>query len=161
MTSASDASPPPFDRLVKALTSTISLKIVMAVTGLLLAGFVLVHMAGNLQVFAGREAINDYAEFMQGLGGLLWVARLGLLTFLLLHVTAAVVLVRRNLQARPERYAGLKQRRTSVAAMYMAELGIVLLLFIIYHLAHFTLGWVHGGLGYELVEMTENGERRD
>ena len=157
----SSGNAPPFDRLVKALTSTISLKIVMAVTGLLGAGFVLFHMAGNLQVFLGREAYNDYAEFMQGLGPAKWAARLGLLTILGLHVGSAVMLVQRNAAARPEAYMGLKQQRTSLAAMYMAELGIVLLLFIAYHLAHFTLGFIHAGYGYELVEATDAGTRRD
>ncbi len=151
------AGAPPFDRLVKALTSTISLKIVMALTGLLGAGFVLFHMAGNLQVFLGRDAFNDYAEFMQGLGALKWAARLGLLTILGLHVASSVALVQRNQKARPERYMGLRQRRTSVAALYMAELGIVLLLFIIYHILHFTIGWVHAdidGINYFALEQT-------
>lgn len=165
MSSASQASANPFDRLVKALTSTISLKIVMMVTGVLGAGFVLSHMLGNLQVFLGRDAYNDYAQFMQGLGGLLWVARLGLLTILALHVTTAVVLIQRNGRARPERYAGPKRRKTNPAALYMAELGIVLLLFIVYHIAHFTMGVVSVEFGdvnyYELQQVTEAGTRRD
>lgn len=163
MSSAVDS--PPFDRLVKALTSTLSLKIVMALTGLAGAGFVLMHMLGNLQVFLGRDAYNDYAEFMQGLGGLLWVARLGLLTILGLHVATAVVLFQRNQKARPERYAGLQQKRTSVAAMYMTELGLVLLFYIIYHIAHFTVGAVHtnfDGIDYYVLEqLGEHGARRD
>lgn len=165
MSSASQASATPLDRLVRALTSTISLKIVMMVTGILGAGFVLGHMLGNLQVFLGRDAYNDYAEFMQGLGGLLWIARGGLLTILVLHVAASVTLFRRNAAARPERYAGLQQRKTNLAALYMAELGIVLLLFIIYHIAHFTMGVVSvdfGGVNYfELQQMTDAGSRRD
>lgn len=165
MSSASQASAPPFDRLVKALTSTISLKIVMAVTGLLGAGFVLFHMAGNLQIFLGRDAYNDYAEFMQGLGALKWAARAGLLALLLAHVGASVALVQRNQRARPERYAKLVQRRTSIAAMYMAELGVVLLLFIGYHIAHFNLGWVNStfnGIDYHaLQQVTEEGARHD
>jgi succinate dehydrogenase / fumarate reductase cytochrome b subunit len=156
---------PPFDRLVKALTSTLSLKIVMALTGLAGAGFVLIHMIGNLQVFLGRDAYNDYAEFMQGLGALKWAARLGLLTILVLHVVTAIVLFRRNQSARPERYAELKPRRTSIAALYMTELGLVLLFFIIYHIAHFTLGVVHGEFNgdpyFTLEQMGENGMRRD
>jgi succinate dehydrogenase / fumarate reductase cytochrome b subunit len=161
----SQASDPPFDRMVKALTSTLSLKIVMAVTGLLGAGFVLFHMAGNLQMFLGRDAYNSYAEFMQGLGAFKWLARGGLLTILALHVTTAVILVQRNQSARPERYAILKPRHTSLAALYMAELGIVLLVFIIYHLAHFTLGLVHHEFGgvdyYALTQATEHGVRHD
>ena len=165
MSSASQASANPLDRLVKALTSTISLKIVMMVTGLLGAGFVFFHMLGNLQVFLGRDAYNDYAEFMQSLGPLLWLARGGLVTILALHVATSIVLFRRNSSARPTPYAGLKQRRTSIAALYMTELGIVLLLFIIYHILHFTSGVVsvdfNGVNHFELQQMGENGLRRD
>jgi succinate dehydrogenase / fumarate reductase cytochrome b subunit len=163
MSSAADS--PPFDRLVKALTSTLSLKIVMALTGLLGAGFVLFHMLGNLQVFLGRDAYNDYAEFMQGLGALKWAARLGLLTILGLHVGTAILLFKRNQSARPERYAELKPRRTSVYALYMTELGLVLLFYIIYHIAHFTVGAVHTDFNgidyYALEQMGPNGLRRD
>jgi succinate dehydrogenase / fumarate reductase, cytochrome b subunit len=165
MSSASQASANPFDRLFKALTSTVSLKIVMMVTGLLGAGFVLFHMLGNLQVFLGRDAYNDYAEFMQSLGGILWIARGGLLTILALHVATSVVLVRRNAAARPDRYAGLKQRKTSLAGLYMAELGVVLVLFIIYHILHFTGGVVSVNFGevnyYDLQQITAEGSRRD
>ncbi|EDM80039.1 succinate dehydrogenase cytochrome B subunit [Plesiocystis pacifica SIR-1] len=157
----SSGNAPPLDRLVKALTSTISLKIVMAVTGIAGAGFVIFHMLGNLQMFLGREAYNTYAEFMQNLGELKWVARLGLLGILFGHVSTAVLLVQRNTAARPEGYYTQKRKRTSVAAVYMAQLGIVLLLFIIYHILHFTGGMIHTDLGYELVEMGPNGARRD
>lgn len=163
--SAGQANLPPFDRLIKALMSTLSLKIVMALTGLGGALFVLVHMAGNLQMFLGRDAYNEYAAFMQGLGALKWVARLGLVGILLAHVGAAVLLVQRNQRARPERYADLRPRRTSLPALYMAELGVVLLFFIIYHIAHFTLGVVHSDFGGEnyaaLQQVTEAGSRRD
>lgn len=166
MSSSSQASANPFDRLVKALMSTLSLKIVMALTGLGGALFVLVHMAGNLQMFLGRDAYNEYAEFMQGLGALKWLARGGLITILLAHVGAAVLLVQRNQRARPDRYADLRPRRTTLPALYMAELGVVLLFFIIYHIAHFTLGVVHSdfaGVDYAaLQQATEAGmTRRD
>jgi succinate dehydrogenase / fumarate reductase cytochrome b subunit len=158
---------PPFDRLVNALMSTISLKIIMALTGLLGAGFILFHMAGNLQMFLGRDAYNAYANFMQGLGAAKWVARGGLITLLLAHVGAAVLLVQRNQQARPERYAEMRPRRTTVSARYMAELGVVLLFFIVYHIAHFALGVVHSDFCgnpdgcLALVQVTEEGTRRD
>ncbi len=115
----------------------------MAGSGAGLVGFVLVHMLGNLQVFAGREVFNTYAHFMQGLGGLLWVARLGLLGMLVVHVGAAVMLSRRNLAARPQRYAVLKARRTSPYAKTMLYTGALVLAYIAYHLAHFTLGMAH------------------
>jgi succinate dehydrogenase / fumarate reductase cytochrome b subunit len=165
MSSSKQASANPFDRLVKTLMSTLSLKIVMAVTGLGGALFVLVHMAGNLQMFLGRDAYNAYAEFMQGLGAIKWAARLGLVGILFAHVGAAVLLVQRNQQARPDRYAELRPRRTSLPALYMAELGVVLLFFIVYHIAHFTLGVVHTQVGevdyMALQQATEAGSRRD
>ena len=165
MSSASEASAPPFDRLVNALTSTIALKVVMAVTGILGAGFVLFHMVGNLKVFMGRDAYNDYANFMQGLVGLKWTVRVGLLTILILHVGATIILVRRNVAARPDGYAKLEQRRTSFAAMYMTQLGVVVLVFIIYHILHFTTGTVSStfdGVDYHALEqVSEEGVRRD
>jgi len=124
-------------------SSTIGLKVAMAVSGLVLVGFVLQHMVGNLQVFAGRDVYNAYAEFMQGLGAIKWGARFFLLGMLVVHVGAAVALTKRNLGARPQRYAGLKSQRTSPYAKTMAYTGAVVLAFIAYHLAHFTLGAVH------------------
>jgi succinate dehydrogenase / fumarate reductase cytochrome b subunit len=123
--------------------STIGLKILMAVSGFVLVGFVLGHMAGNLQIFAGQDVFNDYAAFMQGLGGLLWAARLGLLAALGLHVGSAVKLTARNLAARPTRYEGLKPARTSMHARYMMWTGVTILLYLGYHLAHFTIGVAH------------------
>ncbi len=157
----SSGNAPPLDRLAKALTSTISLKIIMAVTGLAGAGFVLFHMLGNLQVFLGRETYNSYAEALQGLGPLVWVARFGLLGILGLHVSTAVALGYRNFSARPEGYMELKSQRTSVAARYMGTLGIVLALFIVYHILHLTVGVLHADLGASLIETTDTGTRHD
>lgn len=124
-------------------TSSIGLKVAMAVSGLGLVGFVLFHMLGNLQLFAGRDAFNSYAHFMQSLGGLLWVARLGLLGMLVMHVGAALTLIRRNAAARPQRYASLRVRRTTPYARTMTYTGVVVLAYIAYHLAHLTLGMAH------------------
>jgi len=126
-----------------ALTSTIALKVAMAVSGLGMVGFVLFHMLGNLQVFRGQEAFNDYAEFMQGLGGMLWIARAGLLGFLVLHVASAITLAKRNMAARPVAYDGLRHQKTSLHARFMLGSGIVILLYVLFHLAHFTAGVVH------------------
>lgn len=142
--------PPPAPTPRSLWISTIGLKVVMAGTGLLLVGFVVFHMLGNLQVFAGRVAFNDYAEFMQGLGGLLWAARLGLLGLLVAHVGSALMLVRRNMAARPRAYVRLRHKRSSMWGRTMTLTGIVVLAYIAYHLAHFTLGMAHpehfGGL---------------
>ncbi len=137
--------------------STVALKLVMAGSGLALAAFVLQHMVGNLQVFQGRETYNAYAEFMQGLGGIKWAARAGLLGVIGLHIVSSIALTRRNKMARPESYSALKNRKTGLPALLMLEAGIVVLLFVVYHLAHFTLGVVHADAGFDLVD----GSRRD
>lgn len=139
------------------LTSTIALKIWMALTGVILTAFLVEHMIGHLQVFAGRDAYNSYAEFLQGLGPIKWIARLSLLGAIAVHIACAVTLKLRNQNARPMGYAGgLKRDRGSLAATIMFEGGLVVLAFIIYHIAHFTLGVVHVE-GFDLVD----GDRRD
>lgn len=144
-------------QLTKLLTSNIALKVLMALTGLGLTGFVLVHMAGHLQMFAGKDAYNTYAHNLQSLGAIKWVARLGLLGMVGTHIGCAVTLKMRNQAARPVGYAGqLQRQRTSLAATIMLEGGLVVLAFIVYHLAHFTLGIVHTE-GAHLVD----GDRRD
>lgn len=115
----------------------------MAVSGVALVGFVLGHMAGNLQIFAGRQTYNAYAHFMQGLGGALWAVRMSLLAVLVVHVGAAVVLSRRNAAARPQRYAVERSARTTPYAKTMLYSGFVVLAYIAYHLAHFTVGIAH------------------
>ncbi|MCA9688350.1 MAG: succinate dehydrogenase cytochrome b subunit [Nannocystaceae bacterium] len=123
------------------LRSTIGLKVMMAVTGVILVGFVVQHMFGNLQVFAGREVFNDYAQFMQSLGAIKWGVRFLLIGCVLVHVWAAFHLARRNDEARPYRYhVPRKYRATTAAGRYMLFSGVVALLFIIYHILHFTIG---------------------
>jgi succinate dehydrogenase / fumarate reductase cytochrome b subunit len=139
------------------LQSTLALKVYMALTGVMLSGFLLIHMVGHLQVFASREAYNTYAEMLQNLGMLKWLARLGLLGALVVHVACAINLNARKHAARPNGYpGGLRRTTTSVAAMYMFEGGLVVFAFVLYHLAHFTLGFVHTE-GFDLVD----GDRRD
>jgi succinate dehydrogenase / fumarate reductase cytochrome b subunit len=124
--------------------STIGLKVIMAASGAGLVLFVLQHMVGNLQVFAGPDAFNDYAAFMQSLGGVKWGARILLLVALAMHVASAVALSKRNGAARERAYAGgLATKRTSVHARWMLGSGIVVLAYLAYHIAHFTLGVVH------------------
>jgi len=130
-------------RLSLLWTSTIGLKVLMAASGVVLVGFVLAHMLGNLQIYGGRQVYNDYAHFMQGLGELLWIMRLGMLAALVTHVASAVKLAQRNREARPTPYAGLKTLKTSVHARLMWLTGLTLLAYIIYHLAHFTTFSVH------------------
>lgn len=131
--------------LSQALKSSIGAKAIMALTGVGLLGFVLVHMLGNLQIFLGQEAVNAYAAKLQGLGGLLWVARGGLLALLLAHVATAARLTRLNRAARPVRYAAAQAQVTSYAARTMVMTGLIVLAFVVYHLLHFTLGVTHAG----------------
>jgi succinate dehydrogenase / fumarate reductase cytochrome b subunit len=123
--------------------SSIGRKILMAVSGLILVGFVIGHLVGNLQIFSHPDQINGYAAFLHGLGPLLWVARIGLLVAVVIHIWAAVVLTVENKRARGGHAYGVKHTiQATVASRTMRWTGLVVLAFIIYHLAHFTLGGV-------------------
>jgi succinate dehydrogenase / fumarate reductase cytochrome b subunit len=126
------------------LTSSIGLKIVMALTGVILTGFVLVHMLGNLQVFQGAQAINDYGKLLRKEPALLWAARLVLLAAVGLHIWAFLALTWKNRQARPQAYQSRKYRESSFASRSMVLTGPLLLAFIIFHILHMTTGTVHG-----------------
>ena len=123
--------------------SSIGQKQVMAVTGVVLAVWVALHMVGNLQVFQGREAINHYAALLQGLQGPLWAMRLGLLVALVLHVVAAVQLTLRNRAARPVDYAERRPQVSTLAARTLRWGGVLLLVYIVLHLLTFTVGSLH------------------
>lgn len=121
--------------------SSIGRKILMAVTGLVLIGFVIGHLVGNLQVFQDPDHINGYAQFLHQLGPTLWVARIGLLVAVVIHIWAATVLTLENRQARgPEGYGVKHTIRATLASRTMRITGYVVLAFILYHLAHFTFG---------------------
>jgi len=115
----------------------------MSATGLVLFGFVVLHMLGNLQIFLGAEALNRYGAMLQGLPELLWVARAVLLTCLILHVGLAAVLTIENRRARPVGYQMKRAVAASFASKTMMLSGSALLFFIIYHLLHFTIGAIH------------------
>ena len=117
-------------------------KVVVALTGLVLAGFVVFHMLGNLQVFQGAEALNRYAAFLRELPILLWTVRLGLLLMAVLHVGLTIKLALDHRRARPVSYAKREYRKASVASRTMALTGIFLLLFIVFHLLHLSAGVV-------------------
>ena len=122
--------------------SSVGAKQIMALTGLGLVLFALFHMLGHLGMFSGRDAYNSYAHFLQELGAIKWLARGGLLALVVVHIAMAVALTRANSSARPEKYVRQRYRRTTFAARTMALTGLVVLAFIVYHLAHFTLGWI-------------------
>jgi succinate dehydrogenase / fumarate reductase cytochrome b subunit len=127
--------------LVGALfSSSIGRKILMAVSGLILIGFVIGHLVGNLQVFQDPDHINGYAEFLRKTGPLLWVARAIIIAAVLVHVWAATVLSLENKAARPEGYGVQHTIRATLASRTMKWTGLVVLAFLLYHLAHFTWG---------------------
>lgn len=124
--------------------SSIGRKFLMAITGLILVGFVIGHLAGNLQIFSSADKINGYAEFLHAMGPMLWVARIVLLASVLIHIWAAVVLTIENQTARGggNRYAVSHTIRATFASRMMRWTGFVVLAFLFYHLAHFTFGGV-------------------
>jgi succinate dehydrogenase / fumarate reductase cytochrome b subunit len=128
------------------VASTIGRKVVMAVTGLVLFGFVFVHMLGNLQMFLpDHEAINHYGKFLREMlhGGGIWVARSVLLGSVGLHIWAAWSLTRTSWKARPVPYKVVTPDASTYASRTMRWSGPILFLFIVYHLLHFTVGNVH------------------
>jgi succinate dehydrogenase / fumarate reductase cytochrome b subunit len=125
--------------------ASIGKKFVMAVTGAVLIAFVTGHLVGNLQIFAAPDKINGYAHFLQSLGPALWAVRFGLLLCIILHVWIAVQLTIENHQARPQKYDFNHTIRATLASRTLRWTGGVVLAFILYHLAQFTVGWVQGG----------------
>ena len=122
------------------LKSSIGEKTLMAVTGVFLLLFVIGHMLGNLQVFVGPEYLNAYAAKLQSLGPLLWAIRLFLLGTMAAHIWAAARVVRRSVSARPVKYAMQKDLATNFAAKTMMVSGCLILVFVVYHILHFTSG---------------------
>jgi succinate dehydrogenase / fumarate reductase cytochrome b subunit len=134
------------DWLKPFVTSSVGMKATTAVTGIFLTGFVIIHMIGNLKVlpaFGGPEAINSYARFLKDLGWLLWIARGGLLTVFVLHVYLALKLAMRASAARPVPYQHPGTIQASTSSVTMHWTGLAILAFGVFHLAHFTFGWVH------------------
>ena len=131
-----------FGRYVR---SSIGAKHVMAVTGLLLLLFAIVHMIGHLQMFGGRDVYNSYAHFLQSLWEVKWPVRAGLLGLLIVHIIVAIALVAKNRAARPVGYAMYKPVTSSVAGRAMAFTGLALFAFLAFHILHFTVGTVQPG----------------
>ena len=121
-------------------TTTVK-ELVVAVSGLVLVLFILGHLSGNLLIFLGPEMFNAYAEHLQALGPLLWVARLGMVTAFVLHVGLTAYLKWSNLQARGGRYAVRSYMgRKTWATRLMIYTGAIIFLFLFMHLKNFTLG---------------------
>jgi len=141
----------------KAVRSTVALKALMAVSGLIMIGYLLAHMYGNLKLFAGKVAFDDYAEHLREIGepvlphtGLLWIIRVVLLVSVVAHAYSAIMLWRRAHRARggSKRYYS-KQNKTGVQRTYASFTlrwgGVIILVFVIYHLLHFTANVIAPG----------------
>jgi succinate dehydrogenase / fumarate reductase cytochrome b subunit len=131
--------------------SAVGKKWVMAVTGIVLLGYVLLHMLGNLKLYLGAEEINRYAEGLRTVGepflphtGALWIVRVLLIGSFALHIHAAYSLTRMNRRARPVPY---QSPRHYIAATYAARTmrwsGVIVGLYVLYHLADLTWGWAN------------------
>jgi succinate dehydrogenase / fumarate reductase, cytochrome b subunit len=127
--------------------SSVQLKFVMAVSGALALLYLIAHMIGNLKIFLGAEAINTYAAWLRTVGEpalpmqtLLWIVRVVLVVAIVAHIVSATILARRARRARPVRYAHRQPVRGSYAARTMRWGGVIILLFIIYHLLDLTAG---------------------
>ena len=115
----------------------------MAFSGAALVGFIIAHLAGNLQIFWGQEPLNAYAVFLRRIGELLWFARIFLIAMVVIHIWTSVQLSLENAAARPQAYAQKRYIKASLASRTMIWSGLIVLAFIIYHLLHFTFLKVH------------------
>ncbi|MBI4913554.1 MAG: succinate dehydrogenase cytochrome b subunit [Acidobacteria bacterium] len=127
------------------LTSSVGRKVVMAVTGIILFGFVTVHMLGNTQAYLGKEPFNHYAELLQTMvhGAGIWVFRGVMIAAAGLHGWAALSLSMDNWKARPVGYRAQQMKSATWASRTMRWSGVVLAAFIVYHLLHLTVGSAH------------------
>jgi succinate dehydrogenase / fumarate reductase cytochrome b subunit len=145
--------------------STVGSKILVAVTGTLLTGFVIVHLVGNLKMFEGAASINAYAVTLKSNSAILWGMRLGLLTVFLIHLVLALLLVKKAYAARPVGYAYPNTIQASWTSRLMPLTGIMILLFVIFHIAHYTVGVVHtapDGVNYlDLHDPADPAHRHD
>ncbi|MGQ9635184.1 MAG: succinate dehydrogenase cytochrome b subunit [Bryobacteraceae bacterium] len=127
-------------RPVRIFQSPVSKKAVMAVTGLFLTSYVIVHMLGNLQFFMGREQINAYAEFLHSRPAFLWSARVVLLASVLLHIYTGWSLWLLKRKARPQRYIKESHVPAGYASRTMILTGPLIGLYVVYHVLHLTIG---------------------
>jgi succinate dehydrogenase / fumarate reductase cytochrome b subunit len=127
--------------------SSVQLKVIMAVTGAVMLVYLVLHMLGNPKIFFGEQALNTYASWLREVGepalpgeGALWLIRVVLLVSVIAHIVAATILARRARAARPEKYAHRRPVSTSYASRTMRWGGVIILLFVIYHILDLTTG---------------------
>lgn len=126
-------------RAASLWSSTVGKKIVMAVTGLIMLGFVIAHMAGNLQLFEGADRINTYSAFLHGPANeVLWIVRVVLLISVIAHIVSAYQLTMLDRAARPVPYAKHELQAATIGSRTMRVGGVLLAIFIVLHILHFT-----------------------
>ncbi|MEO1085930.1 MAG: succinate dehydrogenase cytochrome b subunit [Acidobacteriota bacterium] len=135
--------------------SPMAKKVVMAVTGLMLFGFVVAHMVGNLKLYQGAEKLDAYAVGLRelgapvlGYGEAIWILRLGLIAAIALHILSAYQLTMINRRARKGTYRKTRHQESTYASRTMRWGGVIIILFVVYHLLHFTTGHVHPDFVY-------------
>lgn len=141
-------------RTLRFWNTTIGKKAVMATTGVILAGFVLAHLLGNLQIFLGPEQFNGYARFLHSVPELLWPARIVLLIAVILHIWSSLHLAVVKSEARPVGYFKTKREGSSYASRTMYWSGPIIAAFVVYHLLQFTFGM--GGTPYQELDAYGN-----
>jgi succinate dehydrogenase / fumarate reductase cytochrome b subunit len=150
MITTSPARSRPLAGALSLWDSSVGKKLVMAVTGIVLFGYVVLHLWGNLKIFAGPQALNGWGAFLRVFGSpvfgsseVLWLVRVLLMTCLVLHVVAAVQLSRRDLAGRRVGYAVKKSQASTYASRTMRWTGAFILLFVVYHVLDLTTGTLH------------------
>lgn len=149
------------DSIKRFYASSIGKKLLVALTGIVLLLFVFGHLAGNLLIYLGRGALNDYAEFLADFlhGTGIWFARVGLLAAFVIHIVTTIHLARQNRAAREARYVREGTVQASKASLTMVITGTVILLFVIFHILHFTILPGPDDVGY--YEVTADYLRHD
>jgi succinate dehydrogenase / fumarate reductase cytochrome b subunit len=143
-------------RPVRFWESTNGKKVIMGATGFILFAFIVGHMLGNMQIYAGADKFNSYGHFLHGVPELLWIVRIGLLAAVGLHIWASVGLALRKTKARPVGYAKRQNTVSSYASRTMYWSGPILLAFVIYHILHLTAGVVHPGSSFQEGDVYAN-----
>ncbi len=132
----------------KTIQTSIGKKVLMASSGLILVGFVIMHLLGNLTIFLGPDALNAYALKLRHFGALRGGARAVLLFAVIVHIVTSIQLTIENRRARPVGYRIQRTAETTLGAKTMALSGFVLLAYLVYHLLHFTFGVTHPYLAH-------------
>ncbi len=145
------------NRLFALWDSTVGKKVAMALTGIVMVLFLISHMISNVLIFRNPEHLDSYAAWLRSLGPALWVARAGLLACVVIHIIAAYQLTMLARAARPVAYSKHEYRVATYASRTMRWGGVLILVFIVFHILHFTTGTFHpdfhpGQVGRKVVE---------